>query len=26
VPFGEHTIHHHAPIVMNVSAIEPMRK
>ena len=26
VPFGEHTIHHHAPIVMNVSAIEPLRK
>ena len=26
VPFGEHTIHHHAPIVMNVSSIELMPK
>ena len=25
-PFGEHTIHHHAPIVMRVTAIEPLPK
>ena len=24
VPFGQQTIHHHAPIVMNVLSIEPM--
>ena len=23
-PFGEHTIHHHAPIMMQVTAIEPL--
>jgi hypothetical protein len=26
VPFGQETIHHHAPIVMSVTAIEPMPK
>jgi hypothetical protein len=25
-PFGEMTAHHHAPIVMQISAIEPLRK
>jgi hypothetical protein len=25
-PFGQHTAHHHAPIVMNVSGIEPVPK
>jgi hypothetical protein len=25
-PFGQHTAHHHAPIVMNVSGIELMSK
>jgi hypothetical protein len=24
-PFGEHTVYHHAPIVMSVSEIEPVR-
>ena len=23
-PFGEHTAHHHAPIVMNISKIDPL--
>jgi hypothetical protein len=25
-PFGAHTAHHHAPIVMPISAIEPVRR
>ena len=25
-PFGEHTAHHHAPIVMSVSAVEVIRR
>jgi hypothetical protein len=25
-PFGEMTAHHHAPVVMRISAIEPLRK
>jgi hypothetical protein len=25
-PFGEMTAHHHAPIVMSISAVEPLRR